>query len=98
MPTHTTTECSPINDPNAMETIHGYPIIETTPYYPANDGRTSRIILVRRGSGDYVTAMHCEGDESWGWGHYLDDLGEAYADYLDRGETLRRRMGVSNGG
>jgi hypothetical protein len=74
-----------------IDQIHGFPVTDATPYYASPGLKDARIVPVKRGENDYVTAYHCRGETSWGWGHYFDALGEAFADYVARAIDHRSR-------
>lgn len=66
------------------DTINGLHVIHSTGFYSSPGLRPARVVLVKRDDDEYVTAYHCVGDSSWAWGHYFDNLTDAFDDYVDR--------------
>lgn len=71
------------------ETIRGFAIVAEFRLPPQPATRPGRIILVDRGPEEperWVTALHCDGDRAWLWGHYFSERAEADADFKARGK------------
>lgn len=62
-------------------TVNGYPVVKARPTPALPMTRAGHVILVRRDSGDYVTAWIAEGDTSWWRGNYIDGLIDAEIDF-----------------
>ena len=71
-----------------LATINGYTVIQSREIVATGDGlhRQTSVILVDRGEQypRYVTALHCEDDDQWSCGHYIDSLSQAVRDYEKR--------------
>ena len=70
------------------ERIHGYPVLQATCFVKRQGCRPTRAVLLDKEQGEFVTAMQCEGDREWFWGHYIRDRAEALADYARRADQL----------
>jgi|LGOV01.1.fsa_nt_gb hypothetical protein len=60
-----------------------YTVLKSHATPAASMTRAGAVILVDRDTSfqPYVTAWRGDGDNSWCWGHYFNDLDEATADY-----------------
>lgn len=78
---------------DGTETINGYPIVKATRYVKRRGCFLTRAILVNKGDGEFVTALHCVWDNGqpqreWAWGHYFTDEEKALVDYAQRAGRL----------
>jgi hypothetical protein len=81
-----------VRDPS--DKIHGHPVVRATPFVRRRGCLDTRAVLVDKGDGELVTALHAkDGDgrphHEWFWGHYFRDRGaEAVFDFASRAHDL----------
>jgi predicted secreted protein len=65
--------------------INGWKVIAVFPCPEGPGFCPARVILAKRDD-QYVTAIHCEENEEWNWGHYFDaeEYRRACRDFVDR--------------
>lgn len=67
-----------------MTMLNGYRILSSVRCEPKEGLRPASVILGKRADGEFVTALLCDGDDQWSWGHYFEDESEALADFRAR--------------